>query len=455
MQEFKKKCGAVDTSRLPGPALGLAGLIAFLLLCDVGWSLNERAVPDLFKFQLRRFSEDTVLLSVMLGALPSMVALLACPLVGAWSDRHRSPLGRRIPFLLVCAPMVSVCLVGLAYSDAVGVALWRWQGASQGLRERYIVVSMCVWWTLFELFAILASAMFLALINDTVPHRMIGRFFGVFRMISLGTGAIFFGFVFSNELPAVLRSVMVAVAALYLAGFGVLCYRVREQPFPPEAPRRRFRLSDWRGETGTRRWFYVLLFVTLAIASACLLPVNVNSYNAIDQFGVDRSDYGRAVAISYVISIGLALPLGCVADRYHPLRVGFVVLGLYALCMLGAGVLVTERVSFLAWFMVHSVLAGTFLTGTSSLLPLLLPRARFSSLAALSGAMTAVLAVVVTIGTGRLLALNGHNFRTAFLASGVLAAVASAGWLCLLILHRRAGDAPRPAPAPGLHGDGG
>jgi MFS family permease len=51
----------------------------------------------------------------------------------------------------------------------------------------------------------------------------------------------------------------------------------------------------------------------------------------------------RAIALTYAISILLAWPLGWLADRYHPLRVGAAVLSLYALCMLAAWRLVDER----------------------------------------------------------------------------------------------------------------
>jgi MFS family permease len=416
-------------------ALGLPALCFYLLLGDVAWSLKERAMPDLFKFQLREFSQDAVLLNVLFGAVPSAIAMLIGPVVGAWSDRTRTRFGRRIPFLLVCTPLVSVCMVGLAFSEQVGETLWHWSGS--GLRRHYIVAWMCACWTLYEIFTILANALFVALVNDTLPQRILGRFFGMFRIISLAIGVLFFWFVFGNELPAVARPVMLSIAAAYLVGFLVMCRAVREPRYPPPTPAQKASLQVLRGDDGTSPWFYVLLFVTLAIATICVLPVNINSYNAIGQYGVDRTDYGRAVAAAYSISIVLALPVGWLADRFHPLRVGYVALGLYALSMFGAWELVSGRLSFLVWFVVHAVLAGTFLTGTAALLPVMLPRARFSSLAALSGSMTALLTVVFTLGMGALLDSNGGDFRVIFLVAGLLAAVGTACWHVLLVLHKR------------------
>jgi len=418
-------------------SIGLPALFFFFLLGDLAWSLKERALPDLFKFQLREFSQDTVLLNVLFGALPSAIAMFIGPVVGAWSDRTRTGFGRRIPFLLVCAPLVSASMVGLAFSVPLGEALWHWSGAATGLRDRYIVACMCVFWTLCEIFTVLANALFVALINDTVPQRILGRFFGMFRIISLGVGVAFFYFVFGNELPSFARPVMLSIAAAYLVGFMVLCKGVREPQYPPPTPAQKASLQVLRGDDGTSPWFYVLLFVTLAVATICVLPVNINSYNAISQFGVDRTDYGRAVAAAYSISIVLALPVGWLADRFHPLRVGFVTLALYALSMLGAWEFVEGRMSFLVWFVVHSVLAGTFLTGTAALLPVMLPRARFSSLAALSASITGLLTVFFTLGMGALLDANGRDFHVMFLVAGLLAAAGAMCWFAVLVLHRR------------------
>lgn len=410
------------------PLFALLPLFGFLLLGDLAWALKERAVQELVKAQLREFSQNPVLLNVLFGALPALLALLVGPPVGAWSDRTRTRLGRRIPFLLAGAPLLAGSLAGLAYSEPLADAVLALAGIDPSWRRQAVVGCMAVFWLLFELFSITGNALFIALINDTVPHALLGRFFGLFRIVSLGVGAAFFYVVFGNDLPAVARQVMLAIAAAYLAGFAVLCAGVREPPYPPPAAA----LGRLRAQDGEAPWFYVLLFAALAMATICLLPVNINSYNAIGQFGVDRTSFGHAVAVTYCISIVLALPLGWLADRVHPLRVGFVALGLYALCMLGAWFFVVGRTSFLVWFVVHGVLSGAFLTGTAALLPSLLPRARFSELAAFATSITALLTMVFTLGMGAVLDWSGRDFRLIFLAAGLVALAGAGLWYGVL-----------------------
>lgn len=399
-------------------------------------------MPDLFKMQLREFSQDPLLLNFLFGALPALVAMLFGPLLGAWSDRTRTRMGRRIPFLLGCTPLVAAAIVGLAYSETVADFLWRQSGSGQASRTAYVVGWMSFCWSFYELFTVLANALFIALINDTVPAPVLGRFFGLFRIVSLGVGVGFFYLIFNHNLPGEERGILLAIAGAYALGFLVLCIGVREPAYPPVDPATASaRLPLLRGlgasaAEGNRPTF--LLFIALAIGTICVLPVNINSYAALAQFGVERTDYGHAVAIAYSISIVLALPIGALADRWHPIRVGYLVLALYAGSMIAAFWLVQGRQSFLAWFLVHSVLSGAFLTGTASLLPALLPRANFSALAALSTSVTALLTVVFTILLGGLLDWNGGDFRLVFLASGIAAALGVLCWRALLAAYPQA-----------------
>lgn len=417
--------------------LSLLPLFAFLLLGDLAWSLKERAVQEVVKVELREFSQDPMLLNVLFGALPALLALMFGPLVGAWSDRTRTRLGRRIPFLLVCAPLLSGSLVGLAYSEPLADWLIAHGMAPAGPRPQVVVACMAVFWSLFELFSITGNALFVALINDTVPHSVLGRFFGMFRIVSLAVGATFFYFVFGNELLAWARHVFLAIAAVYLAGFVVVCVGVREPSYPPPVAAAHAGIGRLRAPGEAAPWFYLMLFLALGIAAICLLPVNINSYNAISQFGVDRSSFGQAVAATYCISILLAMPVGWLADRIHPLRIGLVALALYALSMLGAWFLVVGRLSFLAWFVVHGVLAGAFLTGTAALLPSVLPRGRFSELAAFSASVTAMLTMVSTPAFGAVLDWSGRDFRLIFLAGGLLALLGTALWYAVLRAWQR------------------
>ena len=178
--------------------------------------------------------------------------------------------------------------------------------------------------------------------------------------------------------------------------------------------------------------FFVLLFVVLALATVSFLPVNVNSFNASEQFGVDRAGYAQAIAVTYMFSIAFAYPIGWLTDRYHPVGVGMVALSLYSCSMAAAWLLVDDARSYATFLVMHGVLAGAFLTCTASLLPMLLPQHRFSELAAASAALTALLTVVITLGMGAILDAAGRAFRLIFLVSGAVSGLRALGWIRLI-----------------------
>lgn len=71
---------------------------------SVLWSLYNTYVPILLE---KRFSFDSVATGFFMS-LDNIAALFIQPAVGAWSDRLRSPLGRRMPFILIGAPIAAV-----------------------------------------------------------------------------------------------------------------------------------------------------------------------------------------------------------------------------------------------------------------------------------------------------------------------------------------------------------
>lgn len=385
---------------------GLLVLCALLLIGDLGWSLRERSVQELFKVHLLRFSQDATLLNILIGAMPALIALTLGPIIGAWSDRTRSAYGRRIPFIFGTAVVTTIGMLGMAFSSGLP--------------------ALAVSWTIFEMATIVGNPLFMALINDTVPRPILGRFFGLFRIVSLATGAGFFALFFRNELVTVFQPLLVTITAVYLGCMLLVCWRVREPAYAPPPARKGW--QPW--QPGDGQWGR--LFAAVSVGAVAVLPININALNACAQFGADAGDFGRAFALTYAISILFAWPVGWLADRYHPLRVGAVVLTMYAICMLAAWRLVDERSGFLLALVVHGVLSGCFLTGTVSLLPALLPRERFSQLAAISASLTALLVVVSTVGLGALLDATGRDYRLLYLAGALAAGCGVLLWRSLL-----------------------
>ena len=93
----------------------------------------------------------------LLGALGFsglIAAALVQPIVGSYSDRTRSPLGRRVPYMLCGVLFVCLGLTGLSFS--------------------LTVISLLIIWIFIQANAGISTAPYLALIGDLVPTSRIG-----------------------------------------------------------------------------------------------------------------------------------------------------------------------------------------------------------------------------------------------------------------------------------------
>lgn len=87
---------------------------AFFLICAF-WQAYDNTIPLILtnKFGLSQTSSGVIM------ALDNVLALFLLPLFGAISDRSRSKLGRRTPFILVGTLVAVLTFMGLAFTDSL------------------------------------------------------------------------------------------------------------------------------------------------------------------------------------------------------------------------------------------------------------------------------------------------------------------------------------------------
>lgn len=68
----------------------------------------------------REFIESRALIGLLMGT-DNLLGLLLIPIVGAWSDRVNSPLGRRLPFMIVAVPVAALSFFAIPFASAM---LW-------------------------------------------------------------------------------------------------------------------------------------------------------------------------------------------------------------------------------------------------------------------------------------------------------------------------------------------
>jgi MFS family permease len=408
----------------------LGSLFGWLLWGDFAWQIKERAAVPVAQLMLKQFGASDFVLSLLVGSLPAGLGMIVGPAVGVRSDRHRGRRGRRIPFLLYSTPFVVAGMIGLAFAPQLGAGLDTVLGASSPGPAVCRLIAFAAAWSLFEIFTIIANAVFGGLINDVVPVSLIGRFFGLFRAVSLVAGVVF-NYWLIGHAEENFQIIFLGIAVLYGAGFTLMCLAVKEGEYPPPPPRTdggRFApLAAYLRECFSDR-YYLWIFAALMLGNLAGAPVNSFSVLYARSIDMDMAAYGKLLVATYVVSFSLSFGLGWLADRFHPLRVGMGALGLYAVAMLWGGIAATDTKRFAIAFVAHGILTGAFFTGTASIGQRLFPASKFAQFASASGIVGALGYMVLPPVIGLTLDHTGHVYRHTFTVSGVLAALALAAF---------------------------
>ena len=419
---------------------GLAVLFCWLLWGDFAWSMKDRSMGGVVQLLLKKFNSSDTLASLLIGSVPALMAMVIIPVVGYKSDRHRGRWGRRIPYLFVPIPFAVIGMVGLAFSPPLGAALHRSLGSFSPGFDSSVLLCLGGSWMLFELATIVATAVYNALVNDVVPQEVLGRFYGMFRALSLLAGMIF-NYWILQKAETEYVGIFLGLATLYGAGFSLMCLKVKEGEYPTPVPMDQGR--DTRGFLHAAKTYfqecfghsyYVLYFIAMGISWQAFLPINLFSLFYMKALHMDMQYFGDCITMTYFISLVLAYPLGALVDRFHPLRVGIIVQVLYGVSTLWGGLFIHDSFTFALALIAHTVLAGTWLTAIASVGQRLLPKAEFAQFASAGSILGSFLAFLVGPAVGIFLDHFNHNYRYTFLIGF---AINLAGlFLCLLLYQR-------------------
>ena len=107
-----------DTARESGRERALSSeekrTVALLGIPTFALALAGTAVTTYLPVVARSFVGSTIVIGVIVG-LEGVVALWLPLVAGTWSDRLRTPIGGRLPFVLAATPVVAVALASMAF----------------------------------------------------------------------------------------------------------------------------------------------------------------------------------------------------------------------------------------------------------------------------------------------------------------------------------------------------
>lgn len=417
---------------------GLLALVGWLLVGELGIAVRERWAQPIGLVVLRNVGASDTSIALLLSTVPAVISLLLVPAIGLRSDRCRSPWGRRRPYLLVSAPLGAGAMLCVAAAPTLAVwshaLLGTW---SPGLRALDLGF-FCLFWTVFEAAAMTTVALFNGLVNDVVPHGLLGRLYAVLRIAGLGV-AIFFNMSLFALADTRLFELLLTIALVFGLSIPLMCLMVREGAYPAPAPVRAMapQVSAHAEllQCCTQRR-HLWAFGAFMLAAVTFSPFNTFSQNYALGLGLSKAELGTLTATGYAVSIASAFGIGWLADRFGAVRVATVMMGLYSLIALGGCLLVRDGAAFRGFYLAHVVVSGAYFTAAAAMPMDVFPRAEFVRYNASKDIMVALASILVGTSLGPLLDLSGHDYRL------TLASAALFSLLCLGCLGRLLVRAP-------------
>ena len=313
------KCGTLTYTK---PALAV--LFFWLLWGDVCYTLMESVTGPIMQLKFKALEATNTEMALIVATIPTSVYAFLNPVISFKSDRFRSRWGRRIPFLLFSLPFLVLGLVGLAFGDRLGVWLHGFLNLSGVPANKVAMWTLGALLVLFTFFNTFATSTFWYLFNDVVPEHLLARFMSWFRVIGTLSAAFYSIYIFPLS-GTHSTAIFLGAAVLYLVGFGMMCFNVREGKYPPPQP-------YVGGGTGPiavvktygkechshRIYWYLWLCTFIGCIGAGVGLFDLYFKQAI---GLNLAQIGKISGTVSLIVATLVIGVGWLADRYQPIRV--------------------------------------------------------------------------------------------------------------------------------------
>ncbi|RPI62512.1 MAG: hypothetical protein EHM48_03960, partial [Planctomycetaceae bacterium] len=226
----KLRCGTLQYTKS-----GLFVLFGWLLWGDFCFTVFESAGgPGVLGLFLQdNFHVSNFQITLTLGLIPRIIAVVVGPALSFKSDRHRGRWGRRIPFMLFTMPFLCLFAVAVGCSDLIITYLKTSIGPTSFLSPMttaLIVIGFIV--AGFTFFNEFVQNVYWYLFADVVPKAYMGRFIGLFRTVGSVAGWLLSYYIAPHQLTHMLW-IHIGVAVLYFFGFGMMCLGVKEGTYPP------------------------------------------------------------------------------------------------------------------------------------------------------------------------------------------------------------------------------
>ena len=410
---------------------GLLILSLWLLWGDFAFTFLENIYNRFISIYLKDFHASNSLIGVMTGSLVGTMNLFFLPNISQWSDRTRSRWGRRIPFLFVVTPLTVASLLAICFAPdmAEWILAHVLSRLSPAVAVNTVILSLLfVFVASFHFFNMVLYNAYYWLLRDVIPLDLITRFLAWFRIVGSLSSVLFLWVVFPHVLTH-RKEVFLGVGFFYLVAFLLMCWNVKEGPYPDPAPRpeRVGVLKSFRHyfrECLSLRIYRNFFIVYLLILSSNMAMGTYSILFCRESLGMGMDEMGKIFAWGAVASAVVYYPMGWLCDRFNPLQVALCSLLGFMACLTLGFFLIHSAGGYLLFSIVSNVpTVGWMLGGTATMMRLF-PEEKFGQFSSGLNVFGGASLIFGNYITGWFMDLVHSNYRAMFLWSGMLYALA-------------------------------
>ena len=303
---------------------------ALMIVTNLALSLVcYQVVPKVKPILLDSCGATATDIALIIGSIPQLINFILCPLISTCSDRTRTRFGRRTPYLIITAPLMSGLLLMLGWFKEIAALLVQCFPALEGTNVPLYCLAALI--LLFQVLYLFPGSVYYYLIADVIPRECIGRYMAVSSCCNSILGAAFNFFLLDKVLGNI-KPAFCIIAAAYLLIYILQMIFVKEGEYPPveKRPKNEKFLKSTAAYLVMffRQCFGHKIFILLFLASGLNQASNIcrNMFNilfATKEIGVTIAEYGKIAGISGLIAAGVVLIAGKLIDKYHPMAIYF------------------------------------------------------------------------------------------------------------------------------------
>lgn len=331
---------------------GLWLVFFWLMWNDFSITLLEQ-VTSLTSILMRDRGASYTLLAGF-GTAGSILGMWINPVFSTWSDRLRTPFGRRRPILFIAVPLFAVSLCAIPFMPDIYQLLMRvgpvgsFLGRLPGNGE---VIFIGIAGIINGLFNGVVLAIFSYFYWDVVPEIVLGRFNSLAKIVTVAAGVVWNFFIVGlaeNHTKAVYIGVSVFCLSIYLLSI----WKVKEGAYPPPESRSKGkRLEPFLVyfRDCFSKPYYLWIFFGSTLMQLGNVANNFQLFYLRYDLGLDLTATGWITGVGLsattIFGVTLGYSAGSLIDRLKPIRVIPITLFLWSIIVLISFFVVHDKVS--------------------------------------------------------------------------------------------------------------